>query len=816
MSKLMKLSMKTKVLCLVLTFVVGFLTFAGITYTSICEIRVGGPHYKAIVCNKDLLADTVPPTLYIVESYLSTHLMQDSPDADARAAAIARYRKFKKAFDDRLATWSDKLEDGEIKTILTKQVAKTAEAIFTTIERDLIPAIEKDDTETMDSVSLKLEKLFYEHKVPVEKLVSSITETLISKQSQAESMASSRIWVLTVVGISMMLMVMSISFWLQRSIAKTEGVLLDNAGKIASIERAQAIIEFKMDGTIITANQNFLATTGYSMDEIKGKHHSMLVSAGVRNSSDYRSFWENLNRGQVQAGDVRRVAKGGKEIWLRVSYNPIINAAGKPFKVVKFATEVTAELNRNAEFEGQIAAVNKSQAIIEFGLDGTVLNANKNFLDTLGYSLDEVKGRHHRMFVSEDERQSPEYSEFWAKLNRGEHQAAEFKRVGKSGRVVYFQASYNPINDLNGKPFKVVQYATNTTAAAVAREDLKTKVSQILTVVNAAACGDLTQSISVTGDDPIGQMGKSLASFFGDLRKSMASISENAIALGGASEELATVSSQMSANADETSSQANVVSVASEQVSANVQIVAAGVDEMNVAIREIAKSASEAARVSQQAVTVASDTNRTISKLGDSSLEIGKVVKVITSIAEQTNLLALNATIEAARAGDAGKGFAVVANEVKELAKETARATEDISMKIGTIQTDTQGAVLAIRQISEIINQINDISNTIASAIEEQTATSNEMGRNVSQASDGSVQISQNITSVASAALHTTQGAANTQRSASELSQMAANLNQLVSRFQFQHHELKSSRESRPRVPITNVGTPQTNTFQSV
>jgi methyl-accepting chemotaxis protein len=235
----------------------------------------------------------------------------------------------------------------------------------------------------------------------------------------------------------------------------------------------------------------------------------------------------------------------------------------------------------------------------------------------------------------------------------------------------------------------------------------------------------------------------------------------------------------MSASAEETSAQAGVVSAASEQVSRNVQTVATGVEKMNAAIREIAKNASDAARVSQDAVTTAATANATIGKLGDSSLEIGKVIKVITSIAEQTNLLALNATIEAARAGEAGKGFAVVANEVKELAKETAKATEDISRKIEAIQGDTQGAVDSIRRIGEVIAQINDISNTIASAVEEQTATAHEMSRNVSEAAKGTSEIAQNITSVAMAAQNTTQGATNCQQAASEMSRMASDLQQL-------------------------------------
>jgi methyl-accepting chemotaxis protein len=448
--------------------------------------------------------------------------------------------------------------------------------------------------------------------------------------------------------------------------------------------------------------------------------------------------------------------------------------------------QVGEQRQKNNDYAGQIAAISKSQAVIEFNMDGTIIGANDNFLETLGYTLDEIKGRHHSMFVDEVYRQSAQYKEFWTKLNRGEYQAGEYQRVGKAGKEIWIQASYNPIMDLNGKPFKVVKYATDTTPQVNAREELKSKVASILNVVNAAAEGDLTRQITVTGDDPVGQVGCSLARFFADLRGSVASIAENATALAGASEELSAVSTQMSANAEETSSQANVVSAASEQVSKNVQTVATGVDEMNSAIREIAKNATDATRVSQQAVKVANDTNATITKLGESSAEIGKVVKVITSIAEQTNLLALNATIEAARAGEAGKGFAVVANEVKELAKETAKATEDISQKIEAIQCDTKGAVDAIKQISDVINQINDISNTIASAVEEQTATANEMGRNVGEASKGSGEIAQNITAVASAAESTTQGASNSQQAAGELSRMAAELQQLVSRFKYE------------------------------
>jgi methyl-accepting chemotaxis protein len=578
---------------------------------------------------------------------------------------------------------------------------------------------------------------------------------------------------------------------------RIEATNADYAGQIAAIGKAQAVIEFNLDGTVIGANDNFLRTLGYSLDEIKGKHHSMFVDEAFRQSPQYKEFWVKLNRGDYEAAEYKRIGKGGKEVWIQASYNPIKDVNGKLFKVVKYATDVTQQKLVNADYAGQIGAIGKSQAVIEFNMDGTVIGANDNFLKTLGYTLDEVKGKHHSMFVEPTYRQSADYREFWARLNQGEYRAAEYLRIGKGGKEVWLQASYNPIMDLNGKPFKVVKYATDITPQVkiknevaqgaerekLAAQELKQKVDSMLTVVAAAATGDLTHEISVRGSDAIGQMGEGLGKFFADLRQSIGSIGENAVNLASASEELTSVSQQMSANAEETSTQTQVVSAATAKVSQNLQTVATGAEEMGASIKEIAKNATEAAKVATSAVKVAETANTTVSKLGDSSTEIGQVIKVITSIAQQTNLLALNATIEAARAGEAGKGFAVVANEVKELAKETAKATEDISRKIEAIQTDTKAAVDAIGTISGVINQINGISNTIATAVEEQNATTNEMSRNVSEAARGSGEITSNIAGVAQAAESTSRGAGDTQKAAQQLVETSAQLRRLVEKF---------------------------------
>jgi methyl-accepting chemotaxis protein len=238
---------------------------------------------------------------------------------------------------------------------------------------------------------------------------------------------------------------------------------LEDNGKIAAIDRSQAVIEFNLDGTIITANANFLDALGYSLQDIQGKHHSMFVAPSERDGNAYRAFWAGLNRGEYQAGEYKRFGKGGKEVWLLATYNPILDEAGRPFKIVEFASDVTEQKLRTANFSGQIDAIGKSQAVIEFNMDGIVLSANQNFLSVLGYVLPEIQGKHHSMFVLPAERDGAEYREFWAALRRGEYQAAEYQRVGKGGKQVWILASYNPILDLNGKPYKIVKYASDTT-----------------------------------------------------------------------------------------------------------------------------------------------------------------------------------------------------------------------------------------------------------------------------------------------------------------------------------------------------------------
>jgi methyl-accepting chemotaxis protein len=508
-------------------------------------------------------------------------------------------------------------------------------------------------------------------------------------------------------------------------------------GMNTAMSRAQAMVEFNLDGTIITANENFLKTVGYDLREIQGKHHRMFCDPKYSESIEYRMFWDKLGRGEVDAGQYKRYGRAGKEVWIQASYNPIFDASGKPFKVVKFATDITEQTNRNAIYEGKVNAIGKAQAIIEFNLDGTIINANENFLKTLGYDLREIQGKHHRIFCDPAYTSSSDYRAFWEKLGRGDFDAGEYKRITKTGAEIWISASYNPIFNADGKVVMVTKFATDITAQ-------KKKVIEFEGYVN--------------------------------------NLEETANRLAASASELTNTASQVSGTASRTSQESVMASNASDMVATGVQTVATNTEEMVASIKEISRSANESAEMSRSTSAKAQETNRTVTQLGTSSLEIGEVIKVISSIAQQTNLLALNATIEAARAGDAGKGFAVVANEVKELAKQTAKATQDITNKIGAIQKDSQLAVKAIGDIVGSIDRLNGISGTIAAAVEEQTATTNEVSRVVQEASKGVQGISSSIRLVAKAAEDSTVSATQTLEASKGLSELAEQLKVIVKR----------------------------------
>ncbi|CUU13985.1 methyl-accepting chemotaxis protein [Bradyrhizobium sp. JR7.2] len=418
---------------------------------------------------------------------------------------------------------------------------------------------------------------------------------------------------------------------------------MTEASKVSAIGRAQAVIEFKLDGTIVTANQNFCQALGYSLAEIEGKHHSLFVAPAERDSAAYREFWARLNRGEYQAGEYKRIGKGGREVWILASYNPLLDENGKPFGVAKFATDVTAEKLKNADLAGQISAIDKAQAVIDFNMDGTIITANANFLGTLGYSLAEIKGKHHSMFVEPSERDGAAYREFWATLNRGQYQAAEYKRIGKGGKEVYIQASYNPILDLNGKPFKVVKYATDTTRQVLVR-------------------------------------------------------------------------------------------MGNERVRGMMESVAAGSEELNASVREISEAMTKSRETAMSAVEQVASADAQAQRLTEAAKAMSGIIEMINSITSQINLLALNATIESARAGEAGRGFAVVASEVKSLANQARQATDKIGQEIGSLNGISGDVVSALGSIKQAINNVSEYVTSTAAAVEEQSTVTNEMSTSMQRA----------------------------------------------------------------------------------
>lgn len=443
---------------------------------------------------------------------------------------------------------------------------------------------------------------------------------------------------------------------------------------LKALDKSQAVIEFKLDGTIITANKNFLDVLGYTLSEIKGKHHSMFVEASFAKSEEYKNFWHSLRQGKFQAAQYKRIGKGGKEVWIEASYNPISKGSNQPpYKIVKYATDVTKQSLENAELEGIVRAIQRSQAVIEFELDGTIITANKNFLDVVGYSLEEIKGKHHSIFVEPSVVSSDVYQKFWDDLREGKFQAAQYKRIGKGGKEVWIEASYNPIFDMNGKPFKVVKFATDLTP----RKEENRRLAE-------------------------------------DFEKNVQGLVERVARAAGNMQE---TSQSLATAAEETSAQSNTVAAATEELSSSVT--------------EISSQGNNSVTIVSEAVSETQRSEGLVSNLVEVAGKISEVTSLISDIAEQTNLLALNATIEAARAGDAGKGFAVVAAEVKKLAQETAKATESISSQIGDIQNVSRSTAEAIKNITDVIQKVSKMSTAISSAVEEQSAATQEVSANI-------------------------------------------------------------------------------------
>jgi methyl-accepting chemotaxis protein len=555
-----------------------------------------------------------------------------------------------------------------------------------------------------------------------------------------------------------------------RTAAKVEGRHVRSYA--AALSRAQATIEFSLDGKVVAANQNFLDALGYRLEEILGQHHRLFCDPAWVASPDYVRFWEKLNRGEADAAVYRRLGKHGREVWIQASYNPLLDEKGRLYGVLKFATDITAARNAQAETEARLAAINRVQAVIEFSLDGTVLGANDNFLRTLGYSLEEIRGRHHRMFCDPQWCASPEYQAFWARLNRGEVDAGTYRRVRKDRREVWIEASYNPVFDANGKPVKVIKFATDVTAQAA-------MLQNVGALVTAAGAGQLTQRLEVaalqgTARDladsvnrlldavvvPLTETQRTMrrlaagdvdARMCGDfggefkvlqdaVNQSIEQIGATVSRIQGASESIST------ASRDIAEGNASLAQRTQEQAS-SLEETAASIEEMTATVKQNASNATQASQLAGGARASAERggevVNKAVTAMGaitESSRRVADIIGVIEQIAFQTNMLALNAAVEAARAGEQGRGFAVVASEVRNLAQRSATAAKEIKDLIkDSAQKVEQGAALvnssgeALQEIIVGVKKVTDIVSEISAASDEQARGIEQINTAVTQ-----------------------------------------------------------------------------------
>jgi methyl-accepting chemotaxis protein len=503
---------------------------------------------------------------------------------------------------------------------------------------------------------------------------------------------------------------------------------------LAAIDKSQAVIEFRPDGTIVTANANFLGAMGYTLEEIAGKHHAIFVDPAESGSAAYKAFWEKLGRGEFDAGKYKRIGKGGREVWIEASYNPVLDGKGRVVKVVKFATDITEQQRRTFDHAGQIAAIGKAQAVIEFDLAGNILNANDNFLAALGYTLDEVRGRHHAMFVDEAHRVSPDYKAFWDKLGRGEFDAGQYRRIGKGGREIWIQASYNPILDMNGKPFKVVKYATDITAQVMASRAMQQAVEQVQAAVGAAKENDLT--VRVPLDGKTGDIAALCAGVNG-LLDTMADVIAQ---IKQVAREVSNASSEISASTTDLSQRTEEQAASLEETSASMEEIAATVKKNAENAQAANQSASGTREVADRGGQVVAKAVDAMAKIEESSRKISDIIGVIDEIARQTTLLALNAAVEAARAGDAGRGFAVVASEVRSLAQRSSQAAKDIKDLITSSNGQVKDGVelvnkagTALSEIVESIKKVADVVADIANASAEQAGGIEQVNKALTQ-----------------------------------------------------------------------------------
>jgi methyl-accepting chemotaxis protein len=500
----------------------------------------------------------------------------------------------------------------------------------------------------------------------------------------------------------------------------------DDKTVLQALDRSLAITEFDPNGKIISANENFCRALGYDFSEIKGQHHSMFVEPSYARSSEYQAFWAKLRRGEFDAREYKRIGKGGREVWIQASYNPVKTSKGAILKVIKVATDITAEKLRNVEFEGKINAISRVQGVIEFTPNGQTITANETFLNILGYRLDEIKGQHHRVFVEPAFAQSLEYREFWRKLNEGEFVAGEFKRIGKGGKEVWIQASYNPIFDLNNRVIKITKFATDVTERVRAVKEIGAGLVRL-------ADNNLNQQIERPFMPDLEKLRSDYNLALGKMKSTLLQIAERIGAIQTGTNEMSTAADDLSQRTEQQAEILEKTATALDEITATVKKSAEGAAHARQVVTAADDDAKKSAVVVRQAVEA-------MGAIAKSAQQIGEIIGVIDEIAFQTNLLALNAGVEAARAGDSGRGFAVVASEVRALAQRSAKAAKKIKGLIWASTTEVERGVKLVaetgRSLERIVAQVAEINNVvteIAAGAREQASELDEINNAINQ-----------------------------------------------------------------------------------